>query len=80
MIHSFFAIRDRQLDAFGRPFTGQTRGIAVRHFYDEVQNKESPMNAHPEDYSLHFIGQYDDVNGRLIPSEPEQIALASDLG
>ena len=48
------AVRDRAIDAFGRPFFVPTIGVALRSFHDEM-NRQAPDNAmaaHPEDYDL----------------------------
>lgn len=75
-----FAIRDRQLDAFMTPFFAPSRGAAVRSFIDEVKRDGSPMSQHPEDYSLHLIGTFDDVTSSIHSTSPEQVSLASDHG
>lgn len=69
------AVKDRALDAFMQPFFVQTIGVANRSFTDEVNRPESPMYAHPDDYDLHQIGNYDDSTGQITPCAPQQIAL-----
>lgn len=59
------AVRDRQLQAFMRPFTAQSKGQAIRAFRDEVNRKDSEIHAHPEDYELFHCGYFDDQNGTL---------------
>lgn len=76
--YAIFSIRDRQLDTFMSPFFAPARGAAVRSFVDEVKRDGSPMSQHPEDYSLHLIGSFDDVTSSIQSHAPEQIALASD--
>lgn len=73
------AVRDRALDAFMSPIFVPALGLAVRSFSDEVNRKDSPMNAHPDDYDLYQIGTYDDSVGRLIPSEVRQVAIGKDV-
>lgn len=76
--YTIFSIRDRQLDAFMTPFFSPSRGSAVRSFIDEVRREGSPMAQHPEDYSLHLIGSFDDTSSQIGWIQPEQVALASD--
>ena len=70
------AIKDRALNAFMRPFFAQTKGQAIRMFNDEVNNHESPMFKHPEDYDLYFLGTWNDDTGEYTNAGmPEQLAI-----
>lgn len=69
------AIKDRALDAYMRPFFAQTKGQAIRMFTDEINNKESPMQKHPDDYDLWYLGTWNDQDGQLNDQKPEQLAI-----
>lgn len=69
------AIKDRALDAFMRPFFAQTKGQAIRMFNDEINNQDSPMFKHPDDYDLYYLGTWDDKTGETTEQHPEQLAL-----
>lgn len=73
------AVRDRQLDAYMRPFVAQSIGQALRSFRDEVNRKDADMNAHPEDYELYSLGEFDEETGVIISVVPKQVALATNL-
>lgn len=74
------SVRDRALDAFGRPIFVPAVGVAIRSFQDEVNNKESEIFRHPEDYDLYHLGEFDDGVGRITCFEvPVQLALGSNL-
>lgn len=65
------SVFDTALNAFGRPIFVHTTNQAVRSFTDEVNNPQSEMNKHPEDYNLHHIGNFHDDTGEIesiIPS------------
>lgn len=80
MQHIICAVHDRQLAAFMRPFVAQTTGQAIRSFRDEVNRQGSEMNQHPEDYTLHKLGYWDEETGSIEPlKDKEQIAIASNL-
>lgn len=80
MIQVIVAVYDRQLNAYMRPFVAQTVGQAIRSFRDEVNRQGSEMNAHPEDYTLHRVGVWDEVQGEIAAASPiEQIAIATNL-
>lgn len=79
MRHIICAVRDRQLDAFMRPFTAATTGQAMRAFMDEVNRPDSEMHKHPEDYELYHLGDFDDDTGALTSCKPHSIAIASNV-
>lgn len=71
-----FAVRDRALNGFDRPFTAPAVGLAIRSFTDEVNRPDSPLHAHPDDYDLYHVGSFDDTSGRLLPLDnPVQVAI-----
>jgi len=75
------AVRDRATDSFGSPFYVVARGQAIRSFSDEV-NRAAPDNglyAHPEDYDLYELGEFDDDTGLFATGSPKQIAIGKDL-
>ncbi len=74
------SVRDRALDAFGRPFFVPTIGAAVRSFQDEVNNKESPMHKHADDYDMYLLGTFDEESGKFenLP-EPKQVCIGKQM-
>lgn len=76
------AVRDQKSVMFAQPVTAATRGIALRSWGDQLndpKNAESESVRHPEDFTLWYLGEYDDSTGELLPCKPEQMAVASDL-
>lgn len=76
-----YAVKDLAVQAYGIPFFVRAKGEAVRSFQDEVNKKDgqSAIAAHPEDYELYYIGNYNDQTGEIEPLAPELIARAKDL-
>lgn len=75
-----FSVFDNKANCFGRPFFVTHVGVALRGFGDEVNNSESPFNAHPEDYALYELGSWDDSDGVFKPlSKPKLISNAVPL-
>lgn len=75
------AIKDRAMDAYGRPFLVVAIGQAIRSFQDEI-NREAPDNTmyhHPDDYDLYELGTYDDQTGTFNCAQPKQIAIGKQL-
>lgn len=78
-IYKVVAIRDRALDAFGRPAFVPTLGAAIRGFADEINNAQGEMSKHPDDYDLYELGAFDDEKGTFTQVEaPRQIAIGKD--
>lgn len=70
MIHKIFCVRDQQAAAYLPPFFLPTNGMATRVFADCINDPSHQFGAHPEDFSLWLIGQYDDVTGTVDPITP----------
>lgn len=74
-----YSIFDVKVGSFMRPFFCQTDGEATRVFSDLAADDNHQVGRHPEDYSLHRIGQYDDNNGEFTDEINEQIATALEV-
>lgn len=65
-----FAVRDQKAESFvQQPFFCLQTGQAVRGFIDAVNDKQTEIYAHPSDYELFEIGEFDQETGFLIPRE-----------
>lgn len=60
-----FAVFDVKAEAYLRPFFAETKGLAVRSFADAVNDAQSAMHKHCEDYTLFHVGWFDVVKGEL---------------
>lgn len=62
------SIYDKAAEAYMRPFFVPAKGLAVRNFQDEINRNASDnqMHSHPEDYSLVYLGEWDDSNGMFL--------------
>lgn len=76
-----FAVRDRASDQFGNPMFLISRGQAIRSFSDEVNRSEANnmLFAHPEDFDLYELGEYDTSVGLFQTGTPKQVAVGKDL-
>lgn len=70
-----FSVYDAKVEAFMRPFVAPTYGAAERGFRDAVQDKQSEMSKHPEDYRLMYLGLFDEESGMIegIETGPESV-------
>lgn len=79
MILKAFSIYDSKACFFGNPFFAQKEEQAIRDFGDAVNSNE-PNNGfarHPEDYSLFYIGDFDNENGEFSKIIPRNLITAS---
>lgn len=74
------AIRDRQQDGFSQPAFVPAIGLAVRGFGDEINNEQSPMFNHADDYDLYQLATWDTDTGEFTNLDrPKQIAIGKEL-
>lgn len=66
MIQQVFSIYDCKIEAYMLPFFAVSKGSAIRTITDLVRNPEHPFAIHPEDYTLFYLGQYDDSKATFI--------------
>lgn len=62
---NIYCIYDSKAEAYMSPWFVDKDGQALREFQDAVQNRDTPFNKHPEDYTLFKIGTYDQNTGKL---------------
>jgi len=76
-----FAVKDRAINAYMRPWFAQTQGQATRMFQDEVNNRQGEINKHADDYDLWHLATFDDNMGtiEMLPEGPQQLALGKQL-
>ena len=71
-----YAVRDVKADAFMQIMSFANDAVASREFGNVVQNKESYLARHPEDYALYRLGSCDETSGELTPQLPAQVVSA----
>lgn len=75
-----YSVRDDKAQLATPPVVMQNDAIATRSFGDLVTNgKESQYSLHPEDFSLWFIGEFDNEKLSLEKVVPIKLAQASDF-
>ena len=79
MLLQVMSVRDAKTTVFSQPMFFVTKGVAIRSFHDEVNRIGSDIQKHAEDYSMWFLGVFDDQSSCFTQNNaPEQIALAID--
>lgn len=77
MKFKIFSIYDSKAESFNTPMFLPAEGQAIRTFEDAVNEKGSPMNTHPEDYTLFLLGEFDtDLGSVEAEPTPKSLGLA----
>lgn len=85
MKYLLVAVKDNAIEAFQPIATVRAKGEAIRSFQDAINNPQNQqLHAHPEDFDLYYIGDFDDNTGHIITEQshlgpmPERIARGAD--
>lgn len=75
-----FVVRDSKADTYLLPFTARTHGEAERSFQKASLDPQSEISKFPEDYDLYYLGEYDELSGKISPeSAPVHMIKAIEL-
>lgn len=77
-VYQVFSVFDSKAAAYALPFFLPRVEVAIRSFRDAVRNPEHDMHRHPEDYSLHLLGEFDDASGAFTSRAPVLVAKAQE--
>lgn len=62
---NIFCVKDN-LDGFGPLIQLSNKLKAIQVFSDEINNENSPLSKHPENYTLYSIGTFDEETGNIV--------------
>ena len=76
-----FTIFDRVSEKSGNIFCCATIGEAERQFYDALENSQagSLFRTHPQDFSLHYLGDFDEKSIAIINAKSQEICAGKPL-
>lgn len=75
-----FAVYDSKLKAFMLPFFLQNTALAIRAFKTGANDSASQLCGHPEDFSLHHLGSFDDETAHFkLFDAPANLGLAANF-
>jgi len=60
-----FSVYDQKAHAYLPPFFMHTKDMAVRAFSDAVNDIKHSFGMHPADYTLFYLGIFNDVSGHF---------------
>lgn len=69
MIHLMFSVYDRVSGLYSKPFYSMSENTAIRDFRTAARDDQSDIGKNPSDYSLHYVGSFDDQTGRVVGLE-----------
>jgi len=78
MIQKMFSIYDSKAQAYITPFFMPEQAMAVRVFADAVNNPEHEFGKHPEDYTLFYLGGFENLTTEYI-SNNTPVSLGTGL-
>lgn len=65
MLQQVFTVYDQKADAYLPPWIMPKAVMAQRVFGDCVNSKDHQFNAHPDDYTLFMLGDWNDETGEF---------------
>ncbi len=71
-----FSIFDAAAEAFLPPMFMDTKGMAIRSFADAVNQEDSAFGRHAGDYTLFYIGSFDQLTGSFEGMVPDSMGNA----
>lgn len=70
------SVLDTKAHFFTAPITARTEGEAIRIFTDGINDPQSSLSQHPDDYQLYLIAQFDEQDGVVSPQTPPRLLIA----
>lgn len=82
MIVNAYSVFDSAVGAFLPVFFARSKGEAIRSFVQAASSKDHQFAQAKGDYSLFWLGQFDDSSGVLsgVPTGPERVIGALEVG
>lgn len=75
-----YAVYDSAVGAYMAPFYARQKGEAIRGFTDLANDEKTNVARHPSQFSLFFLGEFDDTNGLLSAAvAPERVVGAHEV-
>lgn len=78
-IQKIYSVKDLKAKQFSPPFFLKTDGLAHRAFSETIEKGNNDWSKYPEDFSLHYLGEFNPETGEMMPVPPESIANATEF-
>jgi len=77
MKQMLFCIHDSKAHFFAPPFTSENCNTALRLFKSAFDDPTTQIHKFPEDFSLHYLGEYDTSTSEITTETPQNLGLAT---
>lgn len=74
-----YSIYDKKSATYSLPFYAPTHDTVCRVVVSSMIDRRADYYLHSEDYSIRFIGEYDEKQGLMIPCDPVSIKTCEEL-
>ncbi|QCQ85037.1 nonstructural protein [Blackfly microvirus SF02] len=74
-----FTVYDSATRAYLQPFFCRSNGEAIRSFQDAANDPKHIFNQHIMDYTLFYLGEWDDEGGTFEPNTPTRVTSAKEM-
>lgn len=79
MIQLCFTVWDRKAECAVTPFFSQNEAVALRDFRSACNTEEHAFFRNPEDYSLWYVGSFNQEDRKLVDGDTRMVAEAFNL-
>ena len=76
---NIYTVFDVCAGVYDRPFVAHSDPAAARSFGDLAVTDEHPVGRHPEHFTLHRLGVYDDNTGEIVAEAPTTVCTALEM-
>lgn len=73
-----YTIYDNKALIYHPPFYSSTDAQGMRHLSDLANDQQTSIGRHPADYSLYFVGEWDDQSAAFTPITAVHVSNAID--
>lgn len=74
-----YSVFDRAVTAFLPPMFVRAKGEMLRQFQSAVNSPDHQFHKHLSDYTLFYLGEFDDAGGVFSAIEPLRVVSASEV-
>ncbi len=79
MLVKLYCVHDSKAKAYLQPFCSPNDATAIRTFETAISREDHDFNLHAEDYSLWYLGTFDQEKAHLVADPINCIAQAHEI-
>lgn len=74
-----YTVRDSKVEAYLPPFYAANDAVAIRMITDTANDPNTLFNKHPIDFTVIYIGEFEESTGELFPADHKIIGKIIDI-